>query len=262
MPFAHAAKDISNILRAARQHFQSDWPPEEMNLHVQVLNAPFYRNKSAYVFGQIINGSHRHPFALAIVHNADGRLMVDAALFNPQQIGVLFSFARAYFGGYARAQRLCALSQQHVADALAGRSLHAGGLAQEAGQKTFGGANLCSISKYSHDRFMLAPGVKGLVMSVFTLPSFPYVFKVIKDKFGPNKDFDQEYVRQKYLLVKKHDRVGRMADTLEFQNVALPSALRRRISARNAHARAQPNGRNRRLGGLSSMCMWNTASSL
>jgi isocitrate dehydrogenase kinase/phosphatase len=49
---------------------------------------------------------------------------------------------------------------------------------------------------------MLAPGVKGLVMSVFTLPSFPYVFKVIKDKFGPNKDFDQEYVRQKYLLVK------------------------------------------------------------
>ena len=78
--------------------------------------------------------------------------------------------------------------------------------------------------QYSNDKFILAPGVKGLVMSVFTLPSFPYVFKVIKDTFGPNKDFDREYVRQKYLLVKKHDRVGRMADTLEFSNVPLPKA--------------------------------------
>ena len=223
VPFAHAAKDISNILRAARQHFQSDWPPEEMNLHVQVLNAPFYRNKSAYVFGQIINGSHRHPFALAIVHNADGRLMVDAALFNPQQIGVLFSFARAYFlvdmpvpSGYVRFLNSM-LPMRSPGDLYTLVGLHKQG-------KNIWWREFVQHLEYSHDRFMLAPGVKGLVMSVFTLPSFPYVFKVIKDKFGPNKDFDQEYVRQKYLLVKKHDRVGRMADTLEFQNVALPKA--------------------------------------
>src|SRR5205823_13075785 len=56
----------------------------------------------------------------------------------------------------------------------------------------------------------------------FTLPSFPYVFKVIRDRFAPPKDIDRQTVKDKYLLVKLHDRVGRMADTLEYSLVALP----------------------------------------
>ena len=59
-------------------------------------------------------------------------------------------------------------------------------------------------------------------MSVFTLPSFPYVFKVIKDKFAPPKDVDRATVKAKYQFVKNHDRIGRMADTLEFSHVAFP----------------------------------------
>src|SRR5207247_11173290 len=59
-------------------------------------------------------------------------------------------------------------------------------------------------------------------MLVFTLPSFPYVFKVIRDRFAPPKDIDRQTVKDKYLLVKLHDRVGRMADTLEYSLVALP----------------------------------------
>jgi isocitrate dehydrogenase kinase/phosphatase len=59
-------------------------------------------------------------------------------------------------------------------------------------------------------------------MLVFELPSFPYVFKVIKDWFPPPKDTTRTQVKQKYLLVKHHDRVGRMADTLEYSNVAFP----------------------------------------
>src|SRR3546814_13648685 len=35
---------------------------------------------------------------------------------------------------------------------------------------------------------------------------------------------DHATVRRKYLLVKKHDRVGRMADTWEYSQVALPRA--------------------------------------
>jgi len=76
--------------------------------------------------------------------------------------------------------------------------------------------------EHSSDRFVTAPGVKGMVMVVFTLPSFPYVFKVIRDVFPPPKDTDPEKVRAKYLLVKQHDRVGRMSDTLEYSNVAFP----------------------------------------
>jgi isocitrate dehydrogenase kinase/phosphatase len=63
-----------------------------------------------------------------------------------------------------------------------------------------------------------------MVMAVFTCPSFPYVFKVIRDWFEAPKDTDRRRVQDKYLMVKYHDRAGRMSDTLEYSNVALPLA--------------------------------------
>jgi isocitrate dehydrogenase kinase/phosphatase len=76
--------------------------------------------------------------------------------------------------------------------------------------------------RHSSDKFRIAPGIKGMVMLVFDLPSFPYVFKVIKDFYPPQKDTTRELIQSKYLVVKQHDRVGRMADTLEYSNVAFP----------------------------------------
>lgn len=221
VPFAHLSRDISNILRAAKRHFGDKWPPNELNLHIQVLHSAFYRNKCAYVFGQIINGHDRHPFALAVVFNRKGRLVIDAALFEAHQIAVLFSFARAYFlvemdvpSGYVQYLQAM-LPMRSKADLYTMLGL------QKQSKNIFWREFLQHL-RYSEDQFICAPGVKGLVMSVFTLPSFPFVFKVIKDTFGPNKDFDQRYVQQKYQLVKRHDRVGRMADTLEYSNVAIP----------------------------------------
>jgi isocitrate dehydrogenase kinase/phosphatase len=76
--------------------------------------------------------------------------------------------------------------------------------------------------RHSTDRFRIAPGIKGMVMLVFDLPSYPFVFKVIKDFYPPQKDTSREQIRGKYQLVKNHDRVGRMADTLEFSLVGFP----------------------------------------
>jgi isocitrate dehydrogenase kinase/phosphatase len=56
------------------------------------------------------------------------------------------------------------------------------------------------------------------------MPSFAYVFKVIRDWFEPPKDTDRRTVQDRYLFVKYHDRAGRLADTLEYSNVALPIA--------------------------------------
>ena len=81
---------------------------------------------------------------------------------------------------------------------------------------------------HSRDQFVEAPGIRGQVMLVFTLPSYPYVFKVIRDAFGPGKDTDRATVRSKFTMVKHVDRVGRLADTLEFVDLALP---RERFSA-------------------------------
>jgi isocitrate dehydrogenase kinase/phosphatase len=72
----------------------------------------------------------------------------------------------------------------------------------------------------TNDKFDIAPGIKGMVMSVFTLPSYDFVFKIIKDKFTPPKEMTREQVKQKYTLVKRWDRAGRMADTQEFTNLA------------------------------------------
>jgi isocitrate dehydrogenase kinase/phosphatase len=78
--------------------------------------------------------------------------------------------------------------------------------------------------RHSTDNFRIAPGIKGMVMLVFDLPSFPYVFKVIKDYYPLQKDTTREQIKSKYLLVKQHDRVGRMADTQEYSEVAFPRA--------------------------------------
>jgi isocitrate dehydrogenase kinase/phosphatase len=74
--------------------------------------------------------------------------------------------------------------------------------------------------RHSHDRFVAAPGIRGLVMAVFTLPSFPYVFKLIKDR--RSKEVSREFIKGRYQMVKLHDRVGRMADTWEYSDVPFP----------------------------------------
>jgi isocitrate dehydrogenase kinase/phosphatase len=76
--------------------------------------------------------------------------------------------------------------------------------------------------KHSEDQLIIAPGIKGMVMAVFTLPSYPYVFKVIRDRFPPPKRTTRQEVLDTYRLVKRHDRVGRMSDILEYSHVALP----------------------------------------
>ena len=76
--------------------------------------------------------------------------------------------------------------------------------------------------KHSEDQLIVAPGIRGMVMAVFTLPSYPYVFKVIRERFPPPKRTTRQEVLETYRLVKRHDRVGRMSDILEYSHVALP----------------------------------------
>jgi len=71
----------------------------------------------------------------------------------------------------------------------------------------------------SSDKFVIAPGTKGMVMSVFTLPSYGMVFKLIKDRFDPPKKVTERIVKEKYELVNQHERVGRMTDSHMFLNM-------------------------------------------
>ena len=197
------------------------------NFQIQVLTSLFFRNKGAYVVGKLINGFNEYPFALPILHvektdaEAPARLMIDAALSGEDDLLMLFSFARAYFmvdmeipSAYVQFLRsmMPRKPRNEIYSAL--------GLQKQG--KTLFYRDFLHHLRHSSDRFRIAPGIKGMVMLVFDLPSFPYVFKVIKDFYPVQKDTTREQIKGKYWLVKQHDRVGRMADTLEYSEVAFP----------------------------------------
>lgn len=193
------------------------------NFQIQVLSSLFYRNKGAYLIGKIVNGFNETPMVLPILHNDHGQLVIDTALFTQDDLLILFSFARAYFmvdmavpSAYVQFLRslMPRKPRSEIYSAL--------GL-QKQGKNAFYRDFLYHL-RHSSDSFGIAPGIKGMVMLVFDLPSFPYVFKVIKDWYPPQKDTTREQIKRKYLLVKTHDRVGRMADTLEYTSVAFPRA--------------------------------------
>jgi isocitrate dehydrogenase kinase/phosphatase len=193
------------------------------NFQIQVLSSLFYRNKGAYVVGKVINGFQEVPFALPILHNPAGQLVIDALLHGEDDLLMLFSFARAYFmvdmeipSAYVQFLRSLMPRKPRA------EFYNALGLAKQG--KTLFFRDYLYHQRHSTDRFRIAPGIKGMVMLVFDLPSFPFVFKVIKDFYPAPKDTTREQIRGKYLLVKQHDRVGRMADTLEFSNVAFALA--------------------------------------
>jgi isocitrate dehydrogenase kinase/phosphatase len=193
------------------------------NFQVQVLSSLFFRNKGAYVVGKIVNGSHELPFALPILHGEHGALVIDAVLVGSPALEPLFSFAHAYFMVEMEIPSAVVRFLRSLVPRKSRAELYAQVGLQKHGKNLFY-RDLRFHLRHSSDKFRIAPGIRGLVMLVFDLPSFPFVFKLIKDFYPPPKETSREQVKAKYLLVKRHDRVGRMADTLEFSDVALPRA--------------------------------------
>ncbi|MFL6697260.1 MAG: bifunctional isocitrate dehydrogenase kinase/phosphatase [Vitreoscilla sp.] len=217
--FQDLARDVGDVVQALLRSLGD--ARLRANFQVQVLSSLFYRNKGAYVVGKIVNGFGELPFALPILHGDDGLLVIDTALIGEDDLLLLFSFARAYF----MVDMGVPSATVHFLRTLMPRKTRAE-LYSQVGLQKHGKAlfyrDLLTHLRHSSDKFRIAPGIKGMVMLVFDLPSFPVVFKIIKDFYPAPKDTTREQVMAKYLLVKQHDRVGRMADTLEFSNVALP----------------------------------------
>ena len=241
-PFDDLQRDAGFVLEAMSARLAQ--VKLRANFQIQVLSSLFFRNKGAYVVGKIINGFNEVPFALPILHNKpssqgrpktaelppgdgaegakglnDSKLVIDAFLFGEDDLQGLFSFARAYFMvdmgvPSAYVQFLRSLMPRKPRNEI----YNALGLAKQG--KTLFYRDFLYHLRHSSDKFRIAPGIKGMVMLVFDLPSFPYVFKLIKDYYPPPKDTTREKIKGKYLLVKQHDRVGRMADTLEYSEVA------------------------------------------
>ena len=218
-PFEDLDRDVDDVLAAVEKQL-GDYRPRA-NFQIQVLSSLFFRNKGAYLVGKVINGYRETPFALPILHTAGGKLAIDTVLFGEEQLLLLFSFARAYFMVEMEVPSAFVQFLRSLMPRKPRSEIYSALGLQKQGKNLFYRDFLAHL-RHSSDQFRIAPGIKGMVMLVFDLPSFPYVFKVIKDYYPPQKETTRELIKSKYLLVKQHDRVGRMADTLEYSNVAFP----------------------------------------
>jgi len=182
---------------------------------IEVLRPVFYRGKAAYIIGRIHAQGEIIPLLLALLHR-EGGVFVDAVLLKPDEVSVVFSFTRAYFHVETENPREIIeflhtiMPKKRLAELYIAMGYNKHG-------KTEFYRDLLHHLAQSDDRFELAHGERGMVMVVFTLPSYDVVFKIIRDTFAYPKTATRREVRAKYHLVFTHDRVGRLVDAQEFE---------------------------------------------
>jgi len=189
---------------------------------LQFISTPFIRGKCAYIVGKIVTQLHSDvPVLIALLNDENKGLYVDSLLTDIGSISIIFSFSRSYF--FITTDYPSAIVE-YLKELLPGKTravlYSAIGLHKQG--KTLLYRHFLKYSKITSEKLIIAPGIKGMVMSVFTFPMYPYVFKVINDQFAPPKMGTKEMVKDRYYFVKNHVRIGRLADTWEFSNVAFP----------------------------------------
>lgn len=188
----------------------------------EMVRSVFYRGQSAYVVGLLYAGSVRLPMVLALRHEVDG-IVVDAVLLTEDEVSILFSFTRAYFSvDVARPYDLVRflrrlMPRKRIAELYIS-------IGQNKHGKTELYRDLLRHLNATDERFEKAPGTEGLVMIVFTMPGYDDVFKVIRDVFPPPKRTTRGRIMEKYRLVFRHDRAGRLIDAQDFQHLEFDSS--------------------------------------
>lgn len=219
-PYANPLADLEQLEIQLRQSLP-DWVCKDPELTIELYTSRLYRNKGAYIVGRIYTGDEQWPLVFPLVNIEGEGIRFDAAITDEAEVSIIFSFTRSYFMvriSYP-AEFISFLQQilprKHLWELYTCLGFYKQG-------KTEFYRSLTEHLESTEDRFIMAPGIRGMVMTVFTLPSFNIVFKAIKDRFSPSKTVDRATVIDRYRLVKYVDRVGRMADTQEFSDLRFP----------------------------------------
>ncbi|MBP7256327.1 MAG: bifunctional isocitrate dehydrogenase kinase/phosphatase [Chitinophagales bacterium] len=190
---------------------------------IEFIETVFFRNRGAYLVGRLVYKSWTMPLVIPILNEENG-LFVDSVISTTNEISIIFSFTRASFFAYTNqpAQLIDGLKLL-----LPNKSV--GELYDSIGFYRHGKTILYrDLMNYIHnhdDQFIIAPGIKGMVMAVFTLKYYNFVFKIIKDKFDNPKTVTREQVIKKYEEVEINDRVGRLAYAHLFEHLEFPRHL-------------------------------------
>lgn len=187
-------------------------------LSIELLQVVFYRDRRAYLVGRAFGASRWLPCIIALAHEADG-IRADALVTERREVSRLFGFTYSYFHA----------DLPTVGDAIVFlRTLLPGKPIDEL-YTVLGRAKQGKTERYRHffkhlerdrdEHLREADGKRGMVMVVFTQPSYPLVFKVVRDHFAPGKKIGREHVLSQYRLIFNHDRVGRLIDAQEYRHL-------------------------------------------
>lgn len=218
-PYRNLEHDAGHVARELEAHWEDGNVPLGFEA-IEVLEPIFYRRKGAYLIGRVVGVNRVMPMVLALTNSADG-ISVDAALFTEQEVSIIFSFTRSHFHAdvsapYDIVRFLRSLVPlKPVADLYNALGYHKHG-------KTELFRDLQRHLASTEERFDIAPGVPGTVMTVFAMPGLDVVFKIIRDGFEYPKRTTRFEVTRRYQLVFGHDRAGRLVDAQEFEHLVIP----------------------------------------
>ncbi len=221
--FSAGWEDASRDARLAAErldaHLEELWGAPGFDT-AEVLRPVFFRNKGAYIVCRIRREGRSMPLVLALL-NTDGRVALDAVLLDEDEASVVFSYTRSYFHvDVENAAALVAFLKTIMQRKPVAELYTALGFNKHGKTELFRG--LLRHLAVSDDPFVLAPGEAGMVMIVFTLPAYDVVFKVIRDVFAYPKSTERKDVLEKYRMVFRHGRAGRLVDVQEFEHLEFP----------------------------------------
>ncbi len=227
-PFKTAYQNYERDVQAAAIEIDSyiNYGPTNTISRAEMITSVFYRGKGAYLVGRVWCNDQAVPLAFALLNTAQG-LLIDAVVMNEDELGIVFSFTRSYF--HVEVERPYDLVR-FLKSLMPRKRLaeHYISIGYNKHGKTELYRDLLHHLSVSTDQFEIARGELGMVMSVFTLPSFEVVFKVIKDRFAYPKNSTRQEVMAQYQMVFKHDRAGRLVDAQEYEHLKFD---RKRFSA-------------------------------
>jgi isocitrate dehydrogenase kinase/phosphatase len=202
------------------QFVESKFSRHNEYLRFEFIDSFFYQSARAYLIGRIVTHDSISPIVIAF-KNTDKGIVIDAVLTSEVEVSIVFSYTRSYY--FADPNSVVG-AVHFIHSILPKKPLDElytvlGRLRQG---KTERHRIFTEHLKSTSDQFVHTDGDEGLVMIVFTLPSYDLVFKIIRDKFGYPKTITRGEVIEKYKLVSKHDRAGRLIDTQEFLNLKFP----------------------------------------
>ena len=226
LPYEDYDREVARVTQVMIAAVEDANYDHRADLELHALEHHFFRNKAAYIVGRISGKGLQIPFVLPMLHtehDLEPSVYLDACLLGSDIISKLFSFTRTYFMVDASIPSQYVLFLQQLMPRKAVSEIYSC-IGHHRHGKTYYFRTASRHMRSTEDAFIPAPGIKGMVMAVFTLPSYEYVFKIIKDRFTPPKEVTHQEVRDKYQLVKRWDRAGRMADTQEFANLVFEAS--------------------------------------